>query len=160
MTQALVDRMKQLRAELQQIAGNPSSVLLISEPGSGRTLTRKLKEAITAFKIEALYTKDEIFEAYLNLVPYGGNVNTDGFLVEGHAPASDGEVVLSTSAVSGRPSILTAPCSTSYSRGIKYEIVVLPAPPFWLITATVRMPACSYAVVRTRWYAGTIRRKG
>jgi DNA-binding NtrC family response regulator len=28
--------MQQLRAELQQIAGNPSSVLLIGEPGSGR----------------------------------------------------------------------------------------------------------------------------
>src|SRR6202034_1212862 len=27
---------QQLRAELQQIAGNPSSVLLIGEPGSGR----------------------------------------------------------------------------------------------------------------------------
>src|SRR5579862_1684682 len=28
--------MQQLRAELQQIAGNPSSVLLVGEPGSGR----------------------------------------------------------------------------------------------------------------------------
>ncbi|MDI7048221.1 biosynthetic peptidoglycan transglycosylase, partial [Escherichia coli] len=34
------------------------------------TLTRKIKEAITAFKIEALYTKDEILETYLNTVPF------------------------------------------------------------------------------------------
>src|SRR6201999_559612 len=29
-------QMQQLRTELQQIAGNPSSVLLVGEPGSGR----------------------------------------------------------------------------------------------------------------------------
>lgn len=33
-------------------------------------MNRKLKEAITAFKIEALYTKDEILETYLNTVPF------------------------------------------------------------------------------------------
>jgi membrane peptidoglycan carboxypeptidase len=33
-------------------------------------VNRKLKEAITAFKIEALYTKDEILETYLNTVPF------------------------------------------------------------------------------------------
>ena len=33
-------------------------------------MTRKLKEAITALKIEAIYTKDEILETYLNTVPF------------------------------------------------------------------------------------------
>jgi penicillin-binding protein 1A len=38
--------------------------------GRAPTLTRKLKEAITALKIEALYSKDEILETYLNTVPF------------------------------------------------------------------------------------------
>lgn len=40
------------------------------EIGRAPTMTRKLKEAITAFKIEALYSKDEILETYLNTVPF------------------------------------------------------------------------------------------
>ncbi|WP_019450622.1 transglycosylase domain-containing protein [Cupriavidus sp. BIS7] len=40
------------------------------EIGRAPTLTRKLKEAITALKIEALYSKDEILETYLNTVPF------------------------------------------------------------------------------------------
>jgi len=38
--------------------------------GRAPTMTRKLKEAITAFKIEALYSKEEILETYLNTVPF------------------------------------------------------------------------------------------
>ncbi|MCA3188170.1 MULTISPECIES: transglycosylase domain-containing protein [unclassified Cupriavidus] len=38
--------------------------------GRAPMLTRKLKEAITALKIEALYSKDEILETYLNTVPF------------------------------------------------------------------------------------------
>ncbi|WP_049026997.1 transglycosylase domain-containing protein, partial [Burkholderia cenocepacia] len=34
------------------------------------TLTRKVKELITALKIEAVYSKDEILETYLNTVPF------------------------------------------------------------------------------------------
>ncbi len=40
------------------------------EIGRAPTLTRKLKEAITALKIEAIYSKDEILETYLNTVPF------------------------------------------------------------------------------------------
>jgi len=40
------------------------------EIGRAPTMTRKLKEAITAFKIEALYSKEEILETYLNTVPF------------------------------------------------------------------------------------------
>ena len=50
----------------QQLARN----LYPEEIGRAPTLNRKLKEAITAFKIEALYTKAEILETYLNTVPF------------------------------------------------------------------------------------------
>ena len=50
----------------QQLARN----LYPEEIGRAATLNRKLKEAITAFKIEALYTKPEILETYLNTVPF------------------------------------------------------------------------------------------
>jgi penicillin-binding protein 1A len=40
------------------------------EIGSKRNLNRKLKELITAFKIENTYSKTEILEAYLNTVPF------------------------------------------------------------------------------------------
>ncbi len=50
----------------QQLARN----LYPEEIGRAPTLTRKLKEAITAFKLEAVYSKDEILETYLNTVPF------------------------------------------------------------------------------------------
>ncbi|MFM9900267.1 MAG: penicillin-binding protein 1A [Polaromonas sp.] len=50
----------------QQLARN------LYPEGIGRapTLSRKIKEAITAIKIEAVYSKDEILQAYLNTVPF------------------------------------------------------------------------------------------
>ena len=50
----------------QQLARN----LYPEEIGRSQSINRKLKEAITAFKIEALYSKDEILETYLNTVPF------------------------------------------------------------------------------------------
>ena len=50
----------------QQLARN----LYPDEIGRAPTLTRKIKEAITALKIEALYSKNEILETYLNTVPF------------------------------------------------------------------------------------------
>ncbi|HSW20194.1 MAG TPA: transglycosylase domain-containing protein, partial [Ramlibacter sp.] len=50
----------------QQLARN----LYPEEVGRAPTLTRKVKEAITALKIESVYTKDEILETYLNTVPF------------------------------------------------------------------------------------------
>ena len=50
----------------QQLARN----LYPHEIGRAPTLTRKVKEAITALKIEAVYSKDEILETYLNTVPF------------------------------------------------------------------------------------------
>jgi penicillin-binding protein 1A len=50
----------------QQLARN----LFPDEIGRAPTITRKVKEAITAFKIESVYSKDEILESYLNTVPF------------------------------------------------------------------------------------------
>lgn len=50
----------------QQLARN----LYPEEIGRAPTLHRKVKEAITALKIEAVYSKDEILETYLNTVPF------------------------------------------------------------------------------------------
>ncbi len=50
----------------QQLARNlyPEAI------GRAPTITRKIKEAITALKIEWVYGKDEILESYLNTVPF------------------------------------------------------------------------------------------
>ena len=50
----------------QQLARN----LYRDQIGRSFTLKRKLKEAITAVKIESVYTKREILETYLNTVPF------------------------------------------------------------------------------------------
>jgi penicillin-binding protein 1A len=50
----------------QQLARN----LFPEEVGRARSLTRKIKEVITALKIEAIYSKDEILLTYLNTVPF------------------------------------------------------------------------------------------
>ena len=50
----------------QQLARN----LYPDEIGRTRTVTRKIKETITAFKIEYAYTKKEILETYLNSMPF------------------------------------------------------------------------------------------
>ena len=50
----------------QQLARN----LYPEEIGRATSITRKVKEAITALKIESVYSKDEILETYLNTVPF------------------------------------------------------------------------------------------
>jgi penicillin-binding protein 1A len=50
----------------QQLARN----LYPEEIGRAATLTRKAREAVTALKIESVYSKDEILETYLNTVPF------------------------------------------------------------------------------------------
>ncbi|MDP1566905.1 MAG: transglycosylase domain-containing protein, partial [Polaromonas sp.] len=50
----------------QQLARN----LYPEEIGRARTVTRKIREALTSLKIEAVYSKDEILETYLNTVPF------------------------------------------------------------------------------------------
>src|SRR5690349_18526287 len=50
----------------QQLARN----LFPEEIGRAPTIERKVKEAITAVRIEQAYGKDEILETYLNTVPF------------------------------------------------------------------------------------------
>ncbi|MCM2253604.1 MAG: transglycosylase domain-containing protein [Ramlibacter sp.] len=50
----------------QQLARN----LYPDEVGRAPTIARKIKEAITALKIESVYGKQEILETYLNTVPF------------------------------------------------------------------------------------------
>jgi penicillin-binding protein 1A len=50
----------------QQLARN----LYPEEIGRAASITRKVKEAITALKIESAYSKPEILEIYLNTVPF------------------------------------------------------------------------------------------
>jgi len=50
----------------QQLARN----LYPEEIGRAPTIERKVKEAITALKIESVYSKNEILEIYLNTVPF------------------------------------------------------------------------------------------
>lgn len=50
----------------QQLARN----MFPDEIGRARSINRKLKELITAIKIENTYSKTEILEAYLNTVPF------------------------------------------------------------------------------------------
>ncbi|MES2263798.1 MAG: transglycosylase domain-containing protein [Pseudomonadota bacterium] len=50
----------------QQLARN----MFPEEIGRSRNINRKLKEIITALKIESTYSKTEILEAYLNTVPF------------------------------------------------------------------------------------------
>ncbi|MBA2676309.1 transglycosylase domain-containing protein [Ramlibacter sp.] len=50
----------------QQLARN----MYPEDIGRAPTVNRKMKEAITALKIEAIYSKQEILEIYLNTVPF------------------------------------------------------------------------------------------
>ena len=43
-----------------------------------RSVAGKLMQIVRAMQIEAVYSKDEILEAYLNTVPYGGNIEGVG----------------------------------------------------------------------------------
>ncbi|CAN7347530.1 penicillin-binding protein 1A [Rhizobacter sp. LjRoot28] len=54
----------------QQLARN----LFPEDIGRSRSVHRKLKEMITALRIERVYSKDEILESYLNTVPFLYNV--------------------------------------------------------------------------------------
>ncbi|UYZ61496.1 penicillin-binding protein 1C [Hymenobacter weizhouensis] len=51
----------------------PMQVARLLEPKE-RTVGNKLLEMLRAVQLEAHYSKDEILQLYLNLVPYGGNV--------------------------------------------------------------------------------------
>jgi penicillin-binding protein 1C len=55
----------------------PMQVARMAEPGP-RTLVSKIRESFRALQLERRFGKDESLEIYLNLLPYGGNVEGVG----------------------------------------------------------------------------------
>ncbi|MGD9831403.1 MAG: penicillin-binding protein 1A [Piscinibacter sp.] len=78
-----IDWRRSLSSVLQTLAGDPQGGSTITqqlarnafpeEIGRARTATRKLKEMITAIRLERRYSKREILEAYLNTVSFHYN---------------------------------------------------------------------------------------
>ncbi len=55
----------------------PMQVARMAEPGP-RTLASKVRESFRALQLERRFTKAELLEIYVNLTPYGGNVEGVG----------------------------------------------------------------------------------
>jgi len=55
----------------------PMQIARMAEPGP-RTISSKVRESFRAFQLERRFSKDELLEIYLNLTPYGGNVEGIG----------------------------------------------------------------------------------
>ena len=49
-------------------------VARLLEPRSGRTLAAKFRQIVRAVELERMLTKDQILSLYLELAPYGGNI--------------------------------------------------------------------------------------
>ncbi len=78
-----VDPLALGRAALQWIASRrivsggstlTMQVARLLEPRAGRTLVAKLRQIVRAIELECVLSKDEILALYLNLAPYGGNI--------------------------------------------------------------------------------------
>src|SRR5215210_1653824 len=55
----------------------PMQIARMAEPGP-RTILSKVRESFRALQLERRFSKDELLEIYLNLTPYGGNVEGIG----------------------------------------------------------------------------------
>jgi penicillin-binding protein 1C len=55
----------------------PMQIARMAEPGP-RTISSKVRESFRALQLERRFGKDELLEIYLNLTPYGGNVEGIG----------------------------------------------------------------------------------
>lgn len=55
----------------------PMQIARMAEPGP-RTIVSKIRESFRALQLERRFSKDELLEVYLNLTPYGGNVEGIG----------------------------------------------------------------------------------
>jgi penicillin-binding protein 1C len=78
----------------------PMQIARMAEPGP-RTIVSKVRESFRALQLEARFSKDELLEIYLNLTPYGGNVEgigTAAWFYFGKEPGqlSLGEIALLT----------------------------------------------------------------
>jgi len=70
-----------------------------------RTLRGKIEQIARAIELERFYSKDEILEAYLNIAPYGGNVEgvAAASLVYFHEPPKQQKSVAARGARSAGP---------------------------------------------------------
>jgi penicillin-binding protein 1C len=78
----------------------PMQIARMVDPGP-RTFVSKVRESFRALQLERRYSKDELLEIYLNLTPYGGNlegIGTAAWFYFGKAPdqLSLGEIALLT----------------------------------------------------------------
>jgi penicillin-binding protein 1C len=78
----------------------PMQIARMADPGP-RTLTSKIRESFRAIQLERRFSKEELLEIYLNLTPYGGNlegIGTAAWFYFGKAPdqLSLGEIALLT----------------------------------------------------------------
>ena len=89
-----------IRATRDYISGTPHpagastitmQVARIKYDMNTREISGKLKQIAAAIYLDLFYTKNEIIEAYLNLAPYGGNIESIGAasLIYFDKPASD-----------------------------------------------------------------------
>jgi penicillin-binding protein 1C len=78
-----VDPLALLRAVFQLVSSGhiesggstlTMQVARLLEPRSGRTFAAKLRQIVRAIEIERVLTKDEVLTLYLDLAPYGGNI--------------------------------------------------------------------------------------
>jgi penicillin-binding protein 1C len=104
-----IDPLAVLRAARSNLAGRrvvsgastlPMQIARMAEPGP-RTLASKARESFRALQLTAHHGKRELLEIYLNLLPYGGNVEGVGaaaYFYFGKAPErlSLGEIALLT----------------------------------------------------------------
>ena len=78
-----IDPLALLRAAFQLVSSGhilsggstlTMQVARLSEPRSGRTLLAKFRQIVRAIEIDHVLSKDEVLALYLDLAPYGGNI--------------------------------------------------------------------------------------
>jgi penicillin-binding protein 1A len=86
-----------LRGDLQGGSTITTQVIkntLLKDLAQERTLERKVKEWALALELERRYTKEEILEMYLNVVPWGGNAVGLGGAAEAYFGKDPGALTL------------------------------------------------------------------
>jgi len=86
-----------LKGDLQGGSTISTQVLkntLLKDLAQERTLERKVKEWALALELERRYTKEEILEMYLNVVPWGGNAVGLGGAAEAYFGKDPGALTL------------------------------------------------------------------
>ncbi len=86
-----------------------------------RSISGKLRQVLRAFELEAKYGKREILEAYLNLAPYGGNVEGVGAasLVYFHRPRRRADACRGADAGGGAAEVPRSACRVPAMRQLE-----------------------------------------